>query len=41
MNKQSSIADKGWSSSLGIGPGAKNSSPYENTACYKMLHRGS
>jgi hypothetical protein len=27
LNKQSRTADKGWSSSLGFGPGAKNSSP--------------
>jgi hypothetical protein len=27
LNKQSRTADKGWSFSLGVGPGAKNSSP--------------
>jgi hypothetical protein len=27
LNKQSRTADKGWSSSLGVGRGAKNSSP--------------
>jgi hypothetical protein len=27
LNKQSRTADKGWSSSLGVGPGANNSSP--------------
>jgi hypothetical protein len=28
LNKQSQIADKGWSSSLGVGRGANNSSPH-------------
>jgi len=28
LNKQSRTADKGWSSSLGLGRGANNSSPY-------------
>jgi hypothetical protein len=27
LNKQSRTADKGWSSSLGVGRGANNSSP--------------
>jgi hypothetical protein len=27
LNKQSQTADKGWSSSLGVGQGANNSSP--------------
>jgi hypothetical protein len=27
LNKQSRTADKGWSSSLGVGRGAKNSLP--------------
>jgi hypothetical protein len=29
LNKQSRTADKGWSSSLGVGRGANNSSPYK------------
>ena len=36
MNKQSRTADKGWSSSLGVGRGANNSSPWE-TKCYEIL----
>ena len=31
LNKQSRTADKGWSSSLGVGQGANNSSPWNNT----------
>jgi hypothetical protein len=36
-NKQSRAVDKGWSSSLGVGRGAKNSSLYQNklfTKCH-------
>jgi hypothetical protein len=29
LNKQSRTADKGWSSRLGVGSGANNSSPYK------------
>jgi len=29
LNKQSRTADKGWSSSLGVGRGAAKSSPYK------------
>jgi hypothetical protein len=34
LNKQSRTADKGWSSSLGVGRGANNSSPW-NVSCYE------
>ena len=30
LNKQSWTADDGWSSSLGVGRGAKNASPYDD-----------
>ena len=36
LNNQSRTADKGWSSSLGVGRGANNSSPWE-TKCYEIL----
>jgi hypothetical protein len=32
LNKQSRITDKGWSSSLGFGRGADNSSPYKTSS---------
>jgi hypothetical protein len=38
LNKQQRIADKGWSSRLGVGRGAK-SPHYKEPACYKKLHR--
>jgi len=41
FNKQSRTTDNGWSSSLGIGREANNSSPYKTSACYEMLHRAS
>jgi hypothetical protein len=31
LNKQTWTADKGWSSDLGVGRGANNSSPYKRT----------
>jgi len=40
LNKQSRTADEGWSSSLGIGRGANNSSP-ENASCYEPLTKTS
>jgi len=36
LNKQSQTADKGWSSSLGVGRGAKNSY-HKNISCYEMF----
>jgi hypothetical protein len=36
LNKQSRTADKGWFSSLGVGRGANNSSPYKKKACYEI-----
>jgi len=36
LNKQSRTADKGWSSILGLGRGANNSSPYEATLLRNM-----
>jgi hypothetical protein len=38
FNKHSRVADKKWSSSLGVEPGADKSSPH-NSACYKMSRR--
>jgi hypothetical protein len=32
LNKQSWAADKGWTSSLGVGRGANNASPYKSNA---------
>jgi hypothetical protein len=40
LNKQSGTADKGWSSSLGVGRGANNPSP-KNVACYEMFQSAS
>jgi hypothetical protein len=39
FNKQSQTVDKGWSSSLGVGRGDKNSSPYKNKLVTKY-HKG-
>jgi hypothetical protein len=36
LNKQSRTADDGWSSSLGVGRGANNSSPWK-TKCYVIF----
>jgi len=36
LNKHSRIADKGWTSSLGVGQGANNSSPGLVTKCLKL-----
>jgi hypothetical protein len=41
LNKQSRTADKGWSSSLGVGRGANNTSPQKKKACYEMSQRAS
>jgi hypothetical protein len=40
LNKQSRTADKGWSSSFGVGRGANNTSP-QKKACYEMSQRAS
>jgi len=37
LNKQSRTADRGWSSSLGVGRGNSNCSPYK-TVYYETLH---
>jgi hypothetical protein len=39
LNKQSQTADKGWSSSLGVGRGANNSSP-QKIIMLRIRHRG-
>jgi hypothetical protein len=39
FNKQSRIADRGWSSSLGVGRGGKNSSPKKNNITYNEMDR--
>jgi hypothetical protein len=40
LNKESQTAGRGWwSSSLGVGCGANNSSAQKQTACYEILHR--
>jgi len=37
-NKQSRIAEKGWSSSLGVGRGANSSSSWKLTLCYETFN---
>jgi hypothetical protein len=41
LNMQSRIADKGWSSTMVVGRGAKHSSPLTKTACYEKSGRAS
>ena len=36
LNRQSRTADRGWSSSLGVGRGSNNSSP-SKTKCYEIF----
>jgi hypothetical protein len=36
LNKQSRTAEEGWSSSMGVGRGANNASPYKKT-CFEPL----
>jgi hypothetical protein len=40
LNKKSMTADRGWSTSLGVGEGLTTSRS-KNHTCYEMLHRGS
>jgi hypothetical protein len=37
LNKKSRTAKNGWSSSLGFGRNANNSSPKKNASCYEMF----
>jgi hypothetical protein len=41
LNKQSRIADSGWSSSLGDGRGANDSPNIKLEVCYETLHSAS
>jgi hypothetical protein len=41
LNKQSRTADKGWSSSLEIGRGTNNPSPWNFFYCYEMFQSAS
>jgi hypothetical protein len=40
LNKQSRTADRGWSSSLGVGRGANNPPTLKPLICYEPCHRG-
>jgi hypothetical protein len=41
LNRQSRTAEKGWSSSLGVGCRANNFPPCKKLSFYEMLHRAS